>query len=102
MSIARKALCIFYGFIGLVALVGIWGNNLQYMSLGFVGANLHCWQETLANPASRSITVDIFFLALAATIWMLLGTSPANARCLVLRDVCCAHRDQLHFPLVPH
>jgi hypothetical protein len=72
MSISRKALCIFYGFVGLVALVGTWGNNLQYASLGFVGANLHFWQETLANPASRSITVDIFFLALAATTWMLL------------------------------
>lgn len=72
MTISRKALCLFYALIGLTALVGTWGNNLQYASLGFLGANLHFWQETLATPASRSITVDILFLALAATTWMLL------------------------------
>ena len=72
MSISRKALCIFYGFVGLVALVGTWSNNLQYASLGFVGANIRFWQETLTNPASRSITVDVFFLSLAAITWMLL------------------------------
>ncbi len=72
MTISRKALCIFYGFVGLVALVGTWSNNLQYASLGFVGANVRFWQETLINPASRSITVDVFFLSLAAITWMLL------------------------------
>lgn len=82
MTISRKALCVFYGLIGLTALVGTWGNNLQYASLGFLGANLHFWQETLATPASRSITVDILFLALAVTTWMLL-----EARRLGIRGV---------------
>jgi hypothetical protein len=65
-------LCVVYALIGLVALVGTWGNNVDYLHLGFVGATVHFWQETFANAASRSITVDILFLSLAAIIWLLL------------------------------
>ncbi len=72
MSISRKALCVVYLLIGLVGLVGTWGNNIDYFSsgLGIAGVNLLFWQETLVNPASRSITVDILCLGLAAIIWM--------------------------------
>src|SRR5215213_2266269 len=72
MTITRKTLCFVYAAIGLLALVGTWGNNLQYLGLGFIGFNVRFWEDTLANPASRSITVDLLFLALAATVWMLL------------------------------
>ncbi|HKS55975.1 MAG TPA: DUF2834 domain-containing protein [Steroidobacteraceae bacterium] len=72
MSISRKALCAVYGLIALLALVGTWGNNAAYLSLGFVGATSMFWQETLVNPASRSITVDLFFLGLAMFVWMVL------------------------------
>ena len=82
MSISRKALCVVYGLIALLALVGTWGNNVAYLSLGFVGANTAFWQETLANPASRSITVDLFFLGLAVFVWMVL-----EARRLGMRGV---------------
>lgn len=82
MPISRKALCVGYGLIALLALVGTWGNNVAYLSLGFVGANVAFWQETLANPASRSITVDLFFLGLAVFVWMVL-----EARRLGMRAV---------------
>ncbi|HEY7643342.1 MAG TPA: DUF2834 domain-containing protein [Steroidobacteraceae bacterium] len=82
MTISRKALCVVYGLIALLALVGTWGNNVAYLSLGFVGANTTFWQQTLANPASRSITVDIFFLGLAVFVWMVL-----EARRLGMRGV---------------
>ena len=36
MPISRKALCIAYGLIALLALVGTWGNNVAYLGLGFV------------------------------------------------------------------
>jgi hypothetical protein len=72
MQVSRKALCWGYAAIAVVALVGTWGNNLKYLMLGFVGANQRFWLDTLANPASRSITVDIFFLSLAAVVWLLL------------------------------
>jgi hypothetical protein len=84
MSISRKALCLVYLLIGLVGLVGTWGNNLDYFSsgLGIAGVNLLFWQETLVNPASRSITVDILCLGLAVIIWMFL-----EARRLAMRGV---------------
>lgn len=82
MPISRKVLCIAYGLITLLALVGTWGNNVAYLSLGFVEANATFWQETLANPASRSITVDLFFLGLAMFVWMVL-----EARRLGMRGV---------------
>lgn len=70
MTPTRKISSFFYGITSLLALIGTWGNNVQYLSLGFVGANVKFWQETLANPASRSITVDILFLFLAVSVWM--------------------------------
>ena len=82
MPISRKALCVAYGLIALLALVGTWGNNVEYLSLGFVGANTAFWQATLVNPASRSITVDLFFLGLAVFVWMVL-----EARRLGMRGV---------------
>jgi len=80
MTISRRTLCVAYALIGLVALVGTWGNNIDYLHLGLVGANLHFWQETLVNPASRSITVDILCLALAAIVWMLLEAHQLSMR----------------------
>jgi uncharacterized protein DUF2834 len=68
--------------IALLALVGTWGNNVAYLSLGFADANMAFWRETLANPASRSITVDLFFLGLAMFVWMVL-----EARRLGMRGV---------------
>src|SRR5262245_23424217 len=82
MLISRRTLCAGYGLIALLALVGTWGNNVDYLALGFLGANLQFWTDTLANPASRSITVDIFFLGLAVFVWMVL-----EARRLGMRGV---------------
>ena len=74
MTITRKTLCFVYGVIGLLALVGTWGNNLQYFrtGLGYIGFTVHYWEDTLANPASRSVTADLLFFSLAATVWMLI------------------------------
>lgn len=80
MTISRKALCVVYALIGLVALVGTWGNNVAYLDMGILAANAHFWQETLVNPASRSITVDILFLGLAAIVWMLLEARRLSMR----------------------
>jgi hypothetical protein len=84
MRISRNALCAAYLLIGLAGLIGTWGNNIDYLSsgLGVWAVNLLFWQETLVNPASRSITVDILCLGLAAITWMLL-----EARRLSMRGV---------------
>ena len=82
MTIQRKTLCFIYGVVAVLALIGTWGNNIAYMDRGFLGANLRFWQDTFANPASRSITVDLFFLGLAVLVWMVL-----EARRLRMRGV---------------
>jgi hypothetical protein len=82
MPISRKTLCVIYGLVALLALVGTWGNNVAYLSLGFLGANGAFWQATQVNPASRSITVDLFLLGLAVFVWMVL-----EARRLGMRGV---------------
>ncbi|HET8880719.1 MAG TPA: DUF2834 domain-containing protein [Solimonas sp.] len=82
MPVSRKILCAAYGLIALLALAGTWSHNIAYLSHGFAGANLAFWHDTLANPASRSITVDLFFLTLAVFVWMVL-----EARRLGMRGV---------------
>ncbi len=83
MKISRKVLCIVYAVTGLVALIGCWGNNIElFKDAGILDANIRFWQLTLANPASRSITVDILYLGLAAILWMFI-----EARRLSMRGV---------------
>ena len=82
MNVSRNALCVLYALIGLVALVGTWGNNVAYLDMGIAAANQHFWRQTLVNPASRSITVDILLLGLAVITWMFL-----EARRLSMRGV---------------
>ncbi|KGR94162.1 hypothetical protein X946_5448 [Burkholderia sp. ABCPW 111] len=80
MPISRKLLCTAYGLIALVALIGTWANNLQYLPLGAANAGPRFLLDTLANPASRSITVDIVLLGLALFLWLVL-----EARRLAMR-----------------
>ena len=82
MTVSHRALCVAYAIIAGLALIGTWGNNLPYVHLGFLGGNAAFWLDTLANPASRSITIDLFFLFLAVFIWMIL-----EARRLRMRGV---------------
>lgn len=80
MPISRKMLCAAYGLIALLALIGTWSNNLLYLPLGFLQSGPRFLLDTMATPASRSITVDIGLLAVALFLWLLL-----EARRLALR-----------------
>ncbi|MEO6260596.1 MAG: DUF2834 domain-containing protein [Thermoanaerobaculia bacterium] len=80
MTISRNVLCVVYALIGVVSLIGCWANNVQYLHLGILGSNLRFWQDTLANPASRSLTIDVLFLTLSAIIWMLLEARRLSMR----------------------
>jgi hypothetical protein len=82
MTVSRKILCIVYGVIAVLAFAATWGQNIAYLDQGFVGGTASFWRDTLANPASRSITADIFFFGLAVFVWMVL-----EARRLGLRGV---------------
>lgn len=80
MPISRKMLCAAYGLIALAALIGTWSNNLLYLPLGAANAGPRFLLDTLANPASRSITVDIVLLGAALFLWLVL-----EARRLAMR-----------------
>jgi hypothetical protein len=77
---SSPVLAILCTALALLALVGTWGHNIDYLDLGFLGANARFWSDTLVNPASRSITADIFALALPVFYWMI-----AEARRLSMR-----------------
>jgi hypothetical protein len=72
MSVSRRLLCIVYALIAVLALIGTWGNNVAYLGGGLLETNRAFWSDTLVNPASRSITVDLFYLGLAVFVWMVL------------------------------
>jgi hypothetical protein len=73
MTASRRALCVAYGAIGLVAFIGTWGNVLGLLrEHGFVAGTLRFWQEALATDVSRFVTLDLLFLGLAVAVWMVL------------------------------
>lgn len=70
MTICKKIQCILYLAISISALVVCWKENLQYLPDQFQALE-HFINDTMANPASRSITYDILFFFLSASIWMI-------------------------------
>ena len=61
----RNARIAIYAVIAVVALYGTWSQNLAY------GPTLDgFFADSKANPAARSLTVDIFMMALAASFLM--------------------------------
>jgi hypothetical protein len=84
MSGARRMLCIVYALIAAAALVATWSQNLAYFGDGESPAGLGAFAsfilDTKANPASRSITVDIGFFLLAASIFMVVEARRLGVR----------------------
>ena len=86
MMRARLLLCWVYGAIALLALIGTWSQNVSYFHredgwlLGFALATGRFWPETLATPASTSITVDLGLFFLAAAIFMVVEARRLDIR----------------------
>ena len=73
MTVSRKALCVSYALIGLIAIVGTWGNVIGLLGeYGFLYGTLKFWQDVLVNESSRFITIDILFLSMTVVVWMVL------------------------------
>ena len=73
MSVPRRALCVVYAVVAVVALVGTWGNVLgAVQQYGFWEGTVRFWRDTLVNESSRFITVDILFLGLTVIVLMVL------------------------------
>ncbi len=61
----RNTRIAIYAVIAVVALYGTWSQNLSY------GPTLHGFlPDAKANPASRSLAIDIFMMALCASFLM--------------------------------
>jgi hypothetical protein len=69
---ARRILCVGYAAAAVLALVGTWSQNVAYLGGAegsFAGRFLI---DTLANPASTSITVDLLILLIPLFAWMVI------------------------------
>jgi len=71
MTTTRKILCGIYAAIAAAALVATWTQNAAYFGNG-TGFLKNFLLDLKANPASRSITVDIVLFFLAAAIFMVI------------------------------
>jgi hypothetical protein len=86
MPRSRLLLCSIYAAIALAALVGTWYQNLAYFHpgegwlLGFGLATRRFWLETLATPASTSITVDLGLLLLPLCALMVIESRRLTIR----------------------
>ena len=67
---SRTLLCTVYAAISLVALIATWSQNIVFFRGG--GSFMGFWEATKANPAAKSITVDIALLLLAVAILMVI------------------------------
>ena len=67
-SNARQILWL---LLALIALFGTWAQILDYLKLPFMTGQVKFWQDTLLHPASRFATIDLIFLCVAASVWML-------------------------------
>lgn len=82
MNSRQRLLCCVYAAIALWALLGTWSHNLSYVSLAPDQGGLRFWLDTLANAATRSITVDLLALCVCVWVWMV-----SEARRLQMRGV---------------
>lgn len=72
----RKATILFYTYIAIAALALIltWAHSLDYFREDMLLGNVRFWQDAVSelNPANRFLLIDLFFLAFAASIWMVI------------------------------
>jgi len=69
-----------YCLVAGAALLATASQLGSYLPLGIVQGNVKFWGDTLANPASRFITADIFFVFLMVWHWMLGEARRLNMR----------------------
>lgn len=81
MTQQQRWLIGFYALIAMVALVATWSQNLFYFGPDQSGdPGLAFLDATRVNPASRSITVDLALLLLAAVAFMIIEARRLGVR----------------------
>lgn len=82
MTARQQVLIVFYALVAIAAFFATWSQNLQLFSPGGgpLGPFAAFVEATRANPASRSITVDIGFFLLAASAFMVIEARRLGVR----------------------
>ena len=81
MSTQQRWLVGFYALVAAAALAATWGQNLQYVwASGEISALNQFLPDLRANPASRSISVDIGLFLLAAAAFMVIEARRLGVR----------------------
>jgi hypothetical protein len=84
MDRSRQILCIVYGLIAALALVGTANQNRHYFGASSFSGTAEALGafvvDTKVTPASRSIAIDIALVFLAAVVFMLLEARKLGIR----------------------
>ena len=80
MTAQQRWLIGFYALVSAAALWATWSQNLQLMTPGAGDPYTAFIEATRVNPASRSITVDVGFLLLAAAAFMVIEARRLGVR----------------------
>jgi hypothetical protein len=84
MNTKDKLLCAGYGLIAIVALPATWINNLAFMNQVENNGFMDFFRGAYANPAAASLSNDLFLLAGAASIFMVIEGRRVGIRYLWL------------------
>jgi hypothetical protein len=81
MSMQQRWLVGFYALVAVIALVATWWQNLTYVwQSGEMSALNQFLPDLSANPAARSIAVDIGLFLLAASVFMVIEARRLGVR----------------------
>ena len=80
MTRSQQVLCGFYALVAIAALFATWSQNLAYSAPNPIATFAAFLEGAKANPASRSITVDIGFFLLAAAAFMVIEARRLSVR----------------------
>jgi Terpene cyclase DEP1 len=72
MNSKDKFICASYAIIALVALPATWIDNLAFMTQASNSSFVDFFRATYVNPAAVSLSNDLFLLAFAASIFMVI------------------------------
>jgi Terpene cyclase DEP1 len=67
-----KFICASYALIALIALPATWINNLAFMNQASNSSFVDFFRAAYVNPAAASLSNDLFLLAFAASIFMVI------------------------------
>ncbi len=80
MSIKDKLICGIYALTALVAFPATWINNYLFMTQASDAAFLDFFQAAYVNAAAASLTNDLFLVALAACVFIVVEGQRVGVR----------------------